>query len=188
MEKIIWKHTLAETNLFKIEWVDIDFANGKVSQFQLVWFNHVDEDLAGWVMICAYNNQSKEILLIEQFQLAIWWRTLVFPRGWLMTGLSTQESAQKELLEETWYLAGHWVQLATIYSSPWYFNQKTTIFFCHSLTSSSETVAWDEFEDINVHKVLLKDAVEMVMNWTIIDARTISGIMMVNEYIKWIAL
>lgn len=182
METILWYHNLAETKHFIIQWVDIDFGNGKQAQFEMIAFNNTQDQPQGGVIICGYSQQTKEVVMIKQFQVALWKQTFLLPRWGNMKGKTVLETAQQEFLEETWYEAEQWIELPMIYSSPWFFSQYTTIFLALWIRLSDNTAEWDE-ETIAI-KILLSKAIEMIMNGEIVDARTISAIFIAKQYIE----
>jgi ADP-ribose pyrophosphatase len=163
--------------------VDIDFGNGKRGVFEMIEFN-LSEDQQWWVIICAYDESSKEIIMIEQFQVALWKRTFLLPRWWLNPGQTWLQTAKQELLEETGYEAKEWKELSHIYSSPWFFSQNTKLFLAQWISKSAMWAEWDEIEETIAHKVLLSDAVNMIMQWIIVDARTICWLMIAKEYLS----
>ncbi len=182
MEHIIGQHTIATGKHLTIKWVDIDFGNGKQAVFEMMTFSG-DESYPWWAIICAYDDDGREIIMIEQFQVALGTKTFLLPRWGVISGKNILESAQQELLEETWYEASERIQLPTIYSSPWFFEQYTTIFLAKWIQVSEQTAEWDEIEETLVKRVPLTQAVDMIMQWTIVDARTIAGILMAREYL-----
>lgn len=184
MEKIIGYHTIAEGKVLQIQWVDIDFGNQKKATFEMISFKHKENEPTGWVIVCWYNTTTTEIVLIKQFQVALGAATYLLPRGWCIINKSKLESAQQEFLEETGYEASQRIELPTIYASPWYFTQKTTIFLALETYLSKQTTDSDEIEETIVITIPLAEAITMIMYGTIIDARTISALLMCKEYIQ----
>lgn len=183
METILWRSTVTQSKYFVIEWVDIDFGNGKQSVFERVTFNYKEGEPRGGVTICGYDRTTQEIILISQFQVALERATYLLPRGGLLQDKTALESAQQEFVEETWYVSSTRIELPTVYVSPWYFTQHTTLFLAIDATLSEGEHEGDEIEQTVSTKVLLSDAIQMIMRGEIVDARTVAGIFMLQQYL-----
>ena len=184
METILGTHIVASGKVLQIEGVDIDFGNGKTATFEMASFKPKDDEPSWGVIICGYDTYTTEIILIQQFQVALGQPTYLLPRWGLLAWKSKQESAAQEFLEETGYEAEQWIEMPMIYTSPWYFNQQTTIFFAYDITLSENNVDGDEFEDTLVHRISLANAIDMIMQGSIVDARTIATILMMRQYLE----
>ena len=181
MKKILWYKTITESDRFTIEWVNIDFGNWNKWVFHKVKFRDFKDENSNriWVMICAMDEENN-IYIIEQFQVVTESRMLLLPRWWSKDWNHTK-SAQEELSEEIWYIADKLEELTTIYISPWYFQQWTKLYLATWLQKSK--MEWDELEETILHKIHILEAVKMIMKWEITDARTISWIFFVKEYL-----
>ena len=181
MEKILWYTTITESDKFIIEWVDINFGNWNQWTFHKIKFKDFKNENSNriWVMICAIDEELN-IYMIEQFQVVTESRMFLLPRWWAKNW-DYLKSAQEELSEEIWYMADKLEELTTIYVSPWYFQQWTKLYLATGLQKSK--MEWDELEEIALHKINIYDAIKMIMRWEITDARTISWIFFVKEYL-----
>ena len=87
--------------------------------------------------------------------------------------------AGRELLEETGYLARRLRPLMNFYSSPGLLSEKMYVFAAHDLQLSQ--TALEEGEEIQVLPTPWDDAIEMVRNGEIQDAKSIAILMMCND-------
>ncbi len=95
-------------------------------------------------------------------------------------------SAQEELLEETGYESADRVEMSEIYSSPGFFSQRTTIYIALNPKIADQCIEGDEVEETLPMRVRLTDVLQKIMDGTIIDARTICGIFILNQYLTHI--
>ena len=88
------------------------------------------------------------VLLIQQHHHAIGRALLGLPAGTLESGETPEETARRELIEETGYAAGRLTELVGFYVSPGYTDERMTIFRaddCRPVRSGSEP---DEVSDV----------------------------------------
>ena len=87
--------------------------------------------------------------------------------------------AARELQEETGYRAGKLEKLTTIYPSVAYCGETIDLYAASQLTPASQHL--DEDEYLNVEAYTLDELVQLIMNGTIDDAKTIAAILMYKE-------
>ena len=89
-----------------------------------------------------------------------------------------QRAAERELLEETGYIAGKWTQLETVASSAGLTDEVVTFFLAEDLERKTPG-GGDASEDIRVHKIPLADVEYWLKNAAatgkLIDARVYAG-------------
>lgn len=87
------------------------------------------------------------------------------------------EAAKRELLEETGLIANKWTKISRVHLSNSVGDEEGFLYVAEDLTQAE----WqpEETEELHVHKVLLSDAVEMVMNSEITDSLSMIGILQV---------
>lgn len=184
-EKILATVPLVTTEQFVVYGVDIDFGNHKQARFEMMWFaDNTWATTTPWVIIVAYNRDSDEIVLIEQFQVALWTRTLLLPRWGKIAGKTLLQTAQVEFLEETWYEAKSWHELPVVYSSPGYSTQCTQVFLAEWFQQAAHRKIGDEIE-LTTPVILPRSVVKQkVFSWEIVDARTISALYLLEMFIS----
>ncbi|MBR1896792.1 MAG: NUDIX hydrolase, partial [Pyramidobacter sp.] len=79
---------------------------------------------------------------------------LEIPAGLMESGESPQESAQRELREETGYRAGSWTELPPIWSTPGFSDEKLFLFFAEDL----EWAPLEQDEDEDIALVLMTES------------------------------
>jgi len=118
---------------------------------------------------------DQKIALIRSYRYAIGQYLYELPAGTLEKGEDPLNCAGRELLEETGFLAGRLKPLMTFYTSPGILSEKMYVFTAYDLQQSE--AALEEGEDITVHCVTLDEAVGMVREGLITDAKTIAALL-----------
>ena len=95
---------------------------------------------------------------------------LELPAGKLEKGSTPLENGKRELLEETGAQGYSYISLGQVYPSPGYTDEIIHLYACR-VEKQSESRP-DEGEFLNVEKIPLDKAVEMVLNNQIPDAKT----------------
>jgi 8-oxo-dGDP phosphatase len=85
------------------------------------------------------------------------------------------QAAQRELLEETGLIAEKWTKIARIHTSNSVTNEEGFVFLAEGLSQTESSP--EETEKLEVVKVHLSDAVEMVLKDEITDAISMVGIL-----------
>lgn len=114
------------------------------------------------------------VYLVKQWRRAAKEILYELPAGLLEKDEKPKDCANREFQEETGYKADQLTPLLTFYSAPGFTNEKIHLFLGQSLTKSSLTA--DDTEHIDVKKVSLSKALEMINKQQIIDAKTICGL------------
>ncbi len=176
MEKILAVTTLAQTKKFIIEGVDIDFANGKQTQFERMKFQWTGRGVA--VVALQKEWFDAFVYLIEHFCVGTEQREFMLPGGHREEGDTLIEAANKELQEEIGYGSQDISFLLNI-NSPGYIAGNSTICLAQDLYPS--VLSGDEIEDIIVHKILLSQAIAMIWQGIITDGKTIAWLLYVDS-------
>jgi ADP-ribose pyrophosphatase len=135
---------------------------------------------AGAVAVVPVTGQE-ELLLVRQYRHAAGKTILEIPAGRIEPGEDLAESARRELLEETGYVAEHLEKLLTFYSTPGFTNEQLHIYLATGLTLKEQDLDEDEF--IDVLKIPYLKALEMIWTGDICDAKSIAGILSAH-YLK----
>ena len=137
-------------------------------------YRDVVEHPGGAVML-AIKDDGK-ILFERQFRKTVNCELLELPAGKRDPGETFEQTAMRELREETGYEAGSIRPLITINPNCGYSSEKLQIFLCRDLVPCEK--ALDETEDIDLLEFTAEEAVQMVLNREIIDAKTVIGILL----------
>lgn len=131
-------------------------------------------------MVPMLNNL--EVVLIKQYRHAIREFIWEIPAGTLDPKESPITCARRELIEEIGYSATDWHQLGTITPLPGCSDERIHIFLALDLKPAEQNL--DDDEMINVHKMNLSEAMQMILAGEISDGKTISGLFLAFNWLK----
>jgi ADP-ribose pyrophosphatase len=161
-EKTLSSQTVFEGRILDITLDEVELANGKKSKREVV--NH-----SGGVTVAALDDENN-LLFVRQFRYPYKEVVLELPAGKLEKGSTPLENGKRELLEETGAIGYSYISLGQLYPSPGYTNEIIHLYACKIKEIGSSNP--DEGEFLNVEKIPLDTAVEMVLNNRIPDAKT----------------
>lgn len=115
-------------------------------------------------------NENGEVLMVKQFRYPFKEALTEIPAGKLEIGEDHREAGLRELREETGAVCENFEYLGVCYPSVAYLTEKIHMYLATGLTFENQDLDDDEFLD--VIKIKLEDAVEMVMNNELPDAKT----------------
>ncbi|MEQ6959479.1 NUDIX hydrolase [Staphylococcus arlettae] len=165
-EKTIAKTTIYNGKIIDLEVHDIALPNGQTSKRELVKHN-------GAVAVCAITPNNK-IILVKQFRKPIENTLLEIPAGKLELNEDRTSAAQRELEEETGYIAEDLQLITEMYGSPGFTNEKISIYFADNLRIGEMNLDDDEF--VELHELSIEEATTKLQNGEITDAKTIIAI------------
>jgi ADP-ribose pyrophosphatase len=110
--------------------------------------------------------------LIRQYRFAIGATIYEVPAGTIDNGETPEETAYRELIEETGMKAGTMKPVGQLYTTPGFTDEIIYLFEAYDLSPSDEYLQ-DEDEVIEVVKVHRTDVKRMMKEGTICDAKTI---------------
>ena len=123
------------------------------------------------------------IVLVRQYRYPIGKVTLEVPAGKLdAPDEDPLYCATRELSEETGYQAEHIEKLTTIATTVGFSNEYIHLYVAEGLTPGKQHPDEDEF--INVVKVPLDEAVQMVLDGRIYDAKSATSILLVERRLR----
>jgi ADP-ribose pyrophosphatase len=136
---------------------------------------------SGSVVVLAIDesNGSPRVLLERQYRHAAGKFLYELPAGRIDEGEAELKAAKRELLEETGYSAKSWKRVMRFWASPGFVAESMSIYLAQQLTAGAAQPEDDEV--IEMKLVEISTAVEMVMKGKIQDAKTIAGVLWLNE-------
>ena len=149
-------------------------SNGNVAKREVVEHN-------GGVCVAALTDKN-EILLVKQFRYPYMEFTLEIPAGKRDGNEEPLTCGIRELREETGAKAETIISLGEMYPTPGYCTEILWMYAAKGLSFGETDLDEDEF--IEVSRVPLKEAVDMVLNGEIKDAKTQTAILKVNELVR----
>lgn len=135
----------------------------------------------GAVVVLAFVTPDR-ILLIRNRRYAAGQILVELPAGTIDRGEDPMNCAGRELQEETGYLAGRLQRLGGFYSSPGVLSEKLYAFAAYDLQRTAP--ALEEDEEIEVMEVSFDEAIEMIREGQIIDAKTIATVLMYERFYR----
>jgi ADP-ribose pyrophosphatase len=114
-----------------------------------------------------------DVLLVRQLREAVREELVEIPAGILEDGESTAACAARELLEETGYRATKLQHLSTVYTTPGFTDERIELF-----RATAEPIGDPSEEAVRVVTMPLSEALAAIERGDIIDAKTISGLLL----------
>ena len=128
----------------------------------------------GGVCIAALNDNN-ELYFVRQHRYPYHENVLELPAGKLEKGSSPLENGIRELKEEVGAVGKDYRFLGELYPSPGYCAEIIHLYFCRIESIGDDCPDDDEF--LNVEKIHIDKAVEMVLNNEIKDSKTQTAIL-----------
>lgn len=161
-EKTVNKNYVYNGKIINVRRDDAELPNGKPCIREVV-------DHSGGVCVAALT-ENDELLFVRQFRYPYMEVILELPAGKLEKGEDPFESGKRELEEETGHIADEYRDMGKLYPSPGYCGEIIHLYAAKKLTATSQHLDEDEF--LNVEKIPLEKAVEMVLANEIRDSKT----------------
>ena len=117
--------------------------------------------------------EKKEILFVRQYRYAAEETLLEIPAGKIDPGEAPDVCAARELTEETGFRAERLRKLGAVFTTPGFCNAKIHLYLADRLVPAHQHLDTDEFLD--VVKITLGEALEMIRNGEISDAKTLAA-------------
>lgn len=161
-EKTLEEKAIFDGRIIHISLDKVELPNGRESTREVV--KH-----PGGVGIAALT-ENGEVLLVNQFRYPYKSEILEIPAGKLNPGEDPLECGKRELHEETGASAAEYISLGKLLPSPGYTNEIIHLYLAKGLTYGKQQPDEDEFLD--VVKLPLEKAVQMVMSGELKDSKT----------------
>jgi 8-oxo-dGTP pyrophosphatase MutT (NUDIX family) len=145
----------------------VTLPNGAVADLEII--HH-----PGGAAIVAID-ADRNVCLLRQYRHAAGGWIWELPAGKLEPLEPPLKTAQRELIEEAGCEASQWQSLGVILSSPGVFTERIHLFKAVGLTAQPS--AHELHEVIEVHWIAFEKAVEMALDGTISDAKSIIGLL-----------
>jgi ADP-ribose pyrophosphatase len=128
----------------------------------------------GAVAVVALDDE-KNVLLVRQFRHAAGKELLEIPAGGIDPGETPEETARREMQEETGFCPDRLELLGGFYSAPGYASEYLYLFLATEL-APARLIAEDT-EEIKLVRVPLNEAIELIKSGDIQDAKSIAGLL-----------
>lgn len=161
-EKKISSQTVYEGPIFTITHDTVELENGDTSIRDVLHHN-------GGVCVIPITDDN-EIYLVKQFRYPFSTVTREVPAGKLEKGEDHSECGKRELLEETGCTCTEYIYLGEMLPTPAYDSEITHMYLARGLSFDKQHLDPGEFLD--VEKLPLTEAVQLVMDGKIRDGKT----------------
>jgi ADP-ribose pyrophosphatase len=125
-------------------------------------------------------HSDQTVTLVHQYRHAGGGMHYEIPAGLLDPGEEPLQSAARELAEEAQLKAAQYTHLATIHTTPGFCDERVHIFLATGLAEAFAQP--DEDEVIDVVRMPLAQALQMVRDGRITDAKTMCALLMAQEH------
>lgn len=161
-EKTVSSKTVYEGVIFTVKTDIAELENGQQAKRDMIVH-------PGGVCVIPVTDNN-EIFMVKQFRYPFKTVTVEVPAGKLDFGENHSECGKRELLEETGCTCNEYIYLGEIYPLPAYDSEIIHMYLAKGLEYQNQNLDEDEFLD--VVKIPLEEAVDMVMKNEIKDAKT----------------
>lgn len=169
-EKTVQKHSVYEGKIINVRCDDAELPDGRPCKRELV------EHPGGAAVVCEYEGK---IAFVRQYRYAYGEELLEIPAGKLEKGEDPMLAAMRELSEETGFRAERLSLLTVLYPSPGYTNEKIYLYAAHGVTRGQSHL--DEGEFLDLVMLPVEEALRMVQDGVLRDAKSIAALMLYRE-------
>lgn len=122
------------------------------------------------------------LLMERQFRYPPQREFIELPAGKIDHGEDILVTAQRELLEETGYVATEWTHLSTVWPCIGYSNERMEYFLARGLSHQGSQL--DDGEFLEVFELSLADAMDWIRQGKINESKTILGLFWLEKTLK----
>jgi ADP-ribose pyrophosphatase len=170
-EKKLSRKDVFQGHLIDVHVDEVLLLSGKTAAREIV-----EHKGAACIVVVTAEN---EVLFIKQFRYPFNKILLELPAGKLEADESPLECAKRELTEETGAIGENFISLGEMYPTVGYCSEIIHLYAC--AVKDYQAPAPDEDEFLEIVKIPLNEAVRMVLNNEIPDAKTQIGILKLNN-------
>ncbi|MBM4762193.1 NUDIX hydrolase [Bacillus sp. B15-48] len=163
-EKTLHTEQIFEGRVISLQVDEVELPNGKTSKREII--KH-----PGAVAIIAVTDDNK-IVMVEQYRKALERTIIEIPAGKLEKDEPPEVCAFRELEEETGYECTKMDWLLSFYTSPGFADELVHLFVATGLKKKANAATTDEDEFVNLMEVSLEEALELMREQKIHDAKT----------------
>lgn len=173
-EKTLSSQTIFDGRILKITLDDVELPDGNKDKREVV--GH-----PGGVCIAPLDDENN-LYFVKQYRYPYHEIVLELPAGKLEKGYSPLENGKRELKEEIGAEGYSFISLGQLYPSPGYTNEIIHLYACKIKSMGEQQL--DEGEFLNVEKIHIDKAVEMVLNNQLPDSKTQTAILKLSLLLK----
>ncbi|ECB9581141.1 NUDIX hydrolase [Listeria monocytogenes] len=167
-EKTLHTEKIFSGNIIELQVDDVELPNGEKGKREIV--KH-----PGAVAIIPFSADGR-MYLVEQFRKPLEKNIIEIPAGKMEPGEDPLVTAKRELEEETGFQSDDLTYLTSFYTSPGFANELLYIYVARDLRKMEHPLAQDADEFINLVKVTMEEAEQLIAQQCIHDAKTMYAI------------
>ncbi|MCP1125014.1 ADP-ribose pyrophosphatase [Bacillus sp. AFS018417] len=167
-ERTIATEPIFDGRVIKVRVDEVVLPNGETSKREIV--KH-----PGAVAIIAITDDEK-IVLVEQYRKAMEKALVEIPAGKLEQGEQPEATAIRELEEETGYICDNMKLITSFYTSPGFADEIVYVYEATGLKKKEDKADLDEDEFVELMEVSLEEALQLIKEQRIHDAKTMFAI------------
>ena len=122
------------------------------------------------------------VLLERQFRYPHGREFIELPAGKLDPGEPHADTAKRELLEETGYVASEWRHIGVIHTAIAYTDEAIQLYLARNLTKTERKL--DQGEFLECFSVPFAQALDMIRDGRITDAKSVAGLLWMDRFGK----
>lgn len=176
--KILKRAIVAQSRLFQIETMDLEFSNGATRQYERLLRG--GDNMAAVLIVPMLDNET--VLLIREYSGGVDRYELGLAKGKVDKGEGILQAANRELKEEVGYGAHKIQQISSFSIAPSYMEHMTEIILAEDLYPKK--LPGDEPEELQVVPWKLDNLTELVLSEQCTEARSIAALYLVRDYLN----
>lgn len=169
---------VAQSRLFKIEAMDLEFPNGATCQYERLLSTGVGAVLI--VPILRQENEEDQVLLIREYAAGTERYELGFPKGKVEKGEEILDAANREIMEEVGYESAKLTLMKSLSLAPGYLGHVTHIILAEDLSEHREP--GDEPEEIEVVPYPLSKIDDLVDLEDFTEGRSLAAVYLMQQH------
>lgn len=173
-EKTLNSKVMFEGRILKMMVDDVELPDGSTSFREIV--GH-----PGGVCVAPIDDDNN-LYFVKQYRYPYHEIVLELPAGKLEKGMSPLENGKRELKEEVGAEGYSFISLGQVYPSPGYTQEIIHLYACKIKNIGNQQL--DQGEFLNVEKIHINKAVEMVLNNQLPDSKTQIAILKLSMLLK----
>lgn len=124
-------------------------------------------------------DRDGRVTLVRQQRVAAGGQVLELPAGNVESDESPLQTAQRELREETGLHGGHWVEVAAVFTSPGYSDEKLHLFVATGLEQGEASP--EGSEEIELVRAPVSELDRLIADCD--DAKTLAGLLLLARHL-----
>ena len=173
-ERTLHSERIYEGRIVSLRVDTVELPSGKETKREIV-------EHAGCTAIVAVDSENN-VLLVRQYRKPVERMLLEIPAGGIEPGEKPLDGARRELEEETGFSAEKWEELSCFYTSPGFCTEYMYLYLATDLKPVERDA--DDDENIELVRVPLKKARELIASGEVCDAKSIAGLLMALRKVR----